>query len=116
MKARVTQEPALDHGPDRALVLAVDEKSQIQALDRSQPILPLRPGQVERRTHDYIRHGTTTLFAALDVKSGRVIGQVHRRHRAREFLKFLKCIDANVPPTGQQQPRPEALRLDQDRR
>ena len=85
--------------PDRALVLAVDEKSQIQALDRSQPILPLRPGEVERRTHDYIRHVPTTVFAALDVKSGRVIGQVHRRHRAREFLKFLKCIDANVPPT-----------------
>lgn len=84
--------------PDRALVLAVDEKSQIQALDRSQPILPMRPGQVERRTHDYIRHGTTTLFAALDVKTGRVIGQVHRRHRAKEFLAFLKCIDASVPP------------------
>jgi len=84
--------------PDRALVLAVDEKSQIQALDRSQPILPMRPGQVERRTHDYVRYGTTTLFAALDVKSGRVIGQVHRRHRAKEFLAFLKCIDTNVPP------------------
>lgn len=84
--------------PDRALVLAVDEKSQIQALDRSQPILPMRPGQVERRTHDYIRYGTTTLFAALDVKTGRVIGQVHRRHRAKEFLAFLKCIDTNVPP------------------
>lgn len=83
--------------PDRALVLAVDEKSQIQALDRSQPLLPMRPGQVERRTHDYIRHGTTTLFAALDVKTGRVIGEVHRRHRAKEFLAFLKSIDANVP-------------------
>jgi transposase len=83
--------------PDRALVLAVDEKSQIQALDRSQPILPMRPGQVERRTHDYTRHGTTTLFAALDVKSGRVIGQLHRRHRATEFLKFLKCIGGLFP-------------------
>lgn len=84
--------------PDRALVLAVDEKSQIQALDRSQPILPMRPGQVERRTHDYVRYGTTTLFAALDVKTGHVIGQVHRRHRAKEFLAFLKCIDTSVPP------------------
>jgi transposase/DNA-binding transcriptional ArsR family regulator len=84
--------------PDRALVLAVDEKSQIQALDRSQPILPMRPGQPERRTHDYIRHGTTNLFAALDVKSGNVIGELHRRHRAKEFLKFLKTIDANTPP------------------
>jgi len=84
--------------PDHALVLAVDEKSQIQALDRSQPLLPMRPGQVERRTHDYIRHGTTNLFAALDVKTGLVIGEVHRRHRSREFLKFLKTIDANVPP------------------
>jgi transposase len=84
--------------PDHALVLAVDEKSQIQALDRSQPILPMRPGQPERRTHDYIRHGTTTLFAALVVKTGQVIGEVHRRHRAREFLKFLKTIDANTPP------------------
>ena len=84
--------------PDRALVLAVDEKSQIQALDRTQPLLPMRPGQVERRTHDYVRHGTTTLFAALDVKTGRVIGEVHRRHRAKEFLQFLKTIDANVPP------------------
>src|SRR5204863_6554107 len=64
--------------PDRALVLATDEKSQIQALDRSQPLLPMRPGQVERRTHDYIRHGTTTLFAALEIKTGRVIGEVHR--------------------------------------
>jgi transposase len=83
--------------PDRALVLAADEKSQIQALDRTQPLLPLRPGQVERRTHDYVRHGTTNLFAALDVKSGRVIGEVHRRHRAKEFLRFLHTIDTNVP-------------------
>lgn len=83
--------------PEKALVLAVDEKSQIQALDRSQPLLPLRPGQPERRTHDYVRHGTTSLFAALDVASGRVIGQLHRRHRSIEFRKFLDTIDANVP-------------------
>jgi transposase len=83
--------------PERALVLAVDEKSQIQALDRSQPLLPMRPGQAERRTHDYVRHGTTSLFAALDVASGRVIGQLHRRHRSVEFCKFLGTIDDNVP-------------------
>lgn len=83
--------------PDRALVLCVDEKSQIQALDRMQPILPMRPGQVERRTHDYSRHGTTSLFAALDVKTGSVIGQCHRRHRSIEFRKFLEEIDQAVP-------------------
>ncbi len=83
--------------PERALVLCVDEKSQIQALDRTQPLLPMRPGQAERRSHDYVRHGTTTLFAALDVRSGRVIGSCHRRHRAREFKKFLETIDAAVP-------------------
>jgi transposase len=83
--------------PEKALVLAVDEKSQIQALDRSQPLLPMRPGQPERRTHDYVRHGTTSLFAALDVASGRVIGQLHRRHRSIEFRKFLETIDASVP-------------------
>lgn len=83
--------------PDKALVLCVDEKSQIQALDRTQPLLPMRPGQVERRTHDYVRHGTTSLFAALEVKSGKVIGQCHRRHRAIEFRKFLDRIDAEVP-------------------
>jgi transposase len=83
--------------PDRALVLCVDEKSQIQALDRSQPLLPMRPGQVERRTHDYVRHGTTSLFAALDVKTGEVIGQCHRRHRAAEFRKFLDAIETAVP-------------------
>jgi transposase len=82
--------------PDRALVLCVDEKSQIQALDRSAPVLPLRPGQPERRTHDYVRHGTTTLFAALDVKTGRVIGECHARHRAVEFRRFLDTIDAAV--------------------
>ena len=83
--------------PDRALVLCVDEKSQIQALDRTQPLLPMRPGQVERRTHDYVRHGTTSLFAALDVKTGAVIGELHRRHRAIEFRKFLDTIEKNVP-------------------
>lgn len=83
--------------PDKALVLCVDEKSQIQALDRSQPILPMRPGQAERRAHDYKRNGTTSLFAALDTKTGRVIGQLHRRHRSREFRKFLDKIDAAVP-------------------
>ena len=84
--------------PDRALVLCVDEKSQIQALDRSAPILPLAPGVPERRTHDYRRHGTTSLFAALDVATGKVIGECHRRHRSQEFLQFLRTIDAHVPP------------------
>jgi transposase len=83
--------------PDRALVLSVDEKPQIQALDRSQPILPMRPGQIERRSHDYIRHGTTSLFAALNVKTGKIIAEHHRRHRSIEFRKFLDTIDANVP-------------------
>lgn len=83
--------------PDNALVLCVDEKSQIQALNRTQPLLPLRPGQMERRTHDYERHGTTTLFAALDTRTGKVIGECHARHRAVEFRKFLDRIDANVP-------------------
>jgi transposase len=86
------------HPPDRALVLCVDEKSQIQALDRTRPLLPLRPGQVERRTHDYVRHGTTSLFAALDTKTGWVIGECHRRHRALEFRRFLDRIDREVPP------------------
>jgi transposase len=84
--------------PDKALVLCVDEKAQIQALDRTQPLLPMRPGQVERRTHDYTRHGTTSLFAALNVKTGKVIGECHRRHRAKEFRQFLDTIDAVVPP------------------
>jgi transposase len=82
--------------PERAMVLCVDEKSQIQALDRTQPMLPLRPGQPERRTHDYRRHGTTSLFAALDVVSGSVLGKCYRRHRTREFLDFLKQIDSSV--------------------
>jgi len=84
--------------PDRALVLSVDEKSQIQALDRTAPLLPMRPGQVERRTHDYARHGTTSLFAALDTKSGELIGQTQRRHRSVEFRNFLDTIEKNVPP------------------
>jgi len=83
--------------PDHAVVLCVDEKSQIQALERTQPLLPMRPGQIERRTHDYARHGTTSLFAALDIATGKVLGRTHRRHRAAEFQKFLNVIDANVP-------------------
>jgi transposase len=83
--------------PDRALVLCVDEKSQIQALDRTAPLLPMRPGQIERRTHDYKRHGTTSLFAALDAKTGKIIGQTHRRHRSTEFRAFLDTIEENVP-------------------
>lgn len=83
--------------PDKAIVLSVDEKSQIQALDRTQPILPLRPGLPQRQTHDYERHGTTTLFAALDVAVGKVIGQCQQRHRHQEFLRFLDKIDAATP-------------------
>ena len=83
--------------PDHALVFCVDEKSQIQALDRTQPLLPLQPGQAERHTHDYERHGTTSLFAALELKTSRVIGQLHRRHRSTEFRQFLDAIAANVP-------------------
>jgi transposase len=84
--------------PDKAVVLSVDEKSQIQALDRTQPILPLRPGLPERQTHDYERHGTTTLFAALNVLEGTVIGQCQPKHRHQEFLRFLDQIDASVEP------------------
>lgn len=80
--------------PDKAIVLSVDEKSQIQALDRTQPILPLRPGLPERQTHDYERHGTTTLFAALDVAAGKITGDCQPRHRHQEFLRFLDKIDA----------------------
>lgn len=83
--------------PVKAMVLCVDEKSQIQALDRTQPILPLAPGIPERRTHDYMRHGTTTLFAALDIATGDVIGELHRRHRSTEFLTFLRTIETSVP-------------------
>ncbi len=83
--------------PNRALVLSVDEKSQIQALDREQPVLPMMPGVPERRTHSYVRHGVTSLFAALDVASGFVIGKCYKRHRAAEFLDFLKRIDTHIP-------------------
>jgi putative transposase len=83
--------------PDKAMVLCVDEKSQIQALDRTQPMLPLNLGYVEGVTHDYVRHGTTTLFAALDIASGQVITQCKRRHRHQEFLQFLNHIEQNVP-------------------
>jgi transposase len=84
--------------PERALVLCVDEKSEIQALDRTAPLLPMRPGQIERRTHDYQRHGTVSLFAALDTATGKVLGSCQRRHRSEEFVKFLDRIDAAVPP------------------
>ncbi len=84
--------------PDKALVLSVDEKSQIQALDRTAPLLPLRPGIPERQTHDYKRHGTTTLFAALSMLDGRVIGECLPRHRSKEFIRFLKRVDAETPP------------------
>jgi transposase len=84
--------------PDKALVLCVDEKSQIQALERTQPLLPLRPGNPSRQTHDYRRHGTTTLFAALSMLDGRVIGDCMPRHRHQEFIRFLKKIDAETPP------------------
>ncbi|GCE02271.1 IS630 family transposase [Embleya hyalina] len=83
--------------PEKALLLCVDEKSQIQALDRSQPVLPMMPGVPERRSHDYIRAGTTTLFAALEVATGKVIGSLHRRHRAAEFRKFPTKLDKEVP-------------------
>ena len=83
--------------PDGAVVLCADEKSQIQALDRSQPVLPMMPGMPERRTHDYVGNGITTLFAAFDTATGEVISSVHRRHRAAEFKKFLAKIDKEVP-------------------
>jgi transposase len=83
--------------PDNAIVLCVDEKSQVQALDRTQPLLPMTPSQAERHTHDHVRNGTTSLFAALNVATGEVIGKCHRRHRHQEFLKFLDEIDAKVP-------------------
>jgi transposase len=83
--------------PDRAVVLCVEEKRQVQALDRTQPLLPMRAGQAERRTHDYTRHGTTSLFAALDVQAGIVIGISMRRHRTLEFRKFLDEVERNVP-------------------
>jgi transposase len=85
------------HPPEHAAVFCVDEKSQIQALDRTQPLLPMQPGQVERRTHDYKRHGTTTLFAALNVKTAKLVTEFHRRHRSVEFRQFLDAVDAAVP-------------------
>jgi transposase len=84
--------------PEAAMVLAVDEKSQIQALDRTAPMLPMMPATPGRVTHDYVRHGTTSLFAALDVTTGKVIGQTQRKHRHQEFLRFLRTIDAATPP------------------
>ena len=101
--------------PEHALVFCVDEKSQIQALDRTQPMLPMRPGQLERRTHDYKRHGTTSLFAALELKTSRVIGQLHRRHRSQEFRRFLDTIEANVPAGSRCPYRAGQLRNPQDR-
>ena len=97
--------------PERAVVLCVDEKSQIQALDRTQPILPMRPGLPERATHDYKRHGTSSLYAALDVSSGKVIGSLHSRHRAIEFKKFLQRIDARGPGRSRR-PRHPRQQLD----
>src|SRR5947208_6042533 len=85
---------------EHAVVFCLDEKSQIQALDRTAPLLPMRPGQAERRTHDYKRHGTTSLFAALNTKTGKVIAETHRRQRSVEFRKFLDRVDANLPPTS----------------
>jgi len=84
--------------PERAVVLCVDEKTQVQALDRSQPVLPMMPGMPERRTHDYARHGTTSLFAAFNIADGTVISELHRKHRATEYVKFLRAIDKAVPP------------------
>lgn len=84
--------------PDRALVLCVDEKPQIQATEGTTPALPLRPGQPEQHSHDYLRHGTRDLFAALDVRAGTVIGELHHRHRSVEFRKFLDTVDASTPP------------------
>lgn len=87
------------HPPDKAMVLCVDEKSQIQALNRTQPMLPIGLGYVEGVTHDYERHSTTTLFAALDIAFGEVLASCKPRHRHQEYLSFLKTIDANVPPS-----------------
>ena len=83
--------------PDNAMVLSVDEKTQIQALDRTQPMLPLKAGEIERRTHDYKRHGTASLYAAFDIATGEVMGRITAKHRAKEFLDFLKQIDRSTP-------------------
>lgn len=98
LEAKVTDVIGLYlHPPEGALVLCVDEKSQIQALDRTQPLLPMKPGQVERRPHDCVRHGTATLFAAFDIATGTVTGRTYSRHRHEEFLRFLKVIAARYP-------------------
>ncbi len=102
--------------PERAVVLCVDEKSQMQALDRTQPTFPLLPGTPERATHDYKRNGTSSLFAALDAATGTVIGQLRRRHRAAEFKKFLAAIDAEVPDDLDVHPGAGQLRHPQDPR
>jgi transposase len=97
--AKVVDVVGLYHNPpEKAVVLCVDEKSRVQALDRSQPVLPMMPGMPERRTHDYARYGVTSLFAAFNISDGTVISELHRRHRHQEYLKFLKRIDKNVPP------------------
>jgi hypothetical protein len=100
--------------PNRAIVLCVDEKSQIQALDREQPVLPMAPGVPERRTHTYVRNGTTSLFAALDIATGAVIGKCYKRHRATEFLDFLKRIDAADARRAGRPPRDGQLCHPQD--
>jgi transposase len=97
--AKVVDVVGLYHNPpERAVVLCVDEKSQLQALDRSQPVMPMMPGMPQRRSHDYARYGVTSLFAAFDIADGTVISEIHRRHRAVEFKKFLATIDKAVPP------------------
>ncbi len=102
--------------PERAVVLCVDEKSQIQALDRTAPILPLLPGTPERATHDYKRHGTSSLYAALDLTTGRVLGKLHSRHRAIEFKQFLQTIDREVPAHLDVHPRARQQQHAQDAR
>ena len=102
--------------PDRALVLCVDEKSQIQALDRTAPILPLRPGLPERQTHDYKRHGTTTLFAAFNILNGKVIGTCQDRHRSREFIRFLNHLEKQSPGRSGSAPDHGQLLHPQERR
>ena len=83
--------------PEHAVVLCADEKSQVQALDRSQPVLPMMPGMPEKRTHDYVRHGTVDLFAAFDIATGLVIAKTYKSHRAKEWIKFLEEVDKQVP-------------------
>src|SRR5437667_372579 len=96
--AKVVDVVGLYHDPpERAVVLCVDEKSQMQALDRSQPVMPMMPGMPERRSHDYARHGVTSLFAAFNIADGTVISEIHRKHRVVEFKKFLTAIDKAVP-------------------